>query len=120
MKKISKKQPDATVVAGKPVRVVGLDLGDRHSYCCMLSNSGEEMETWRIPTTRAAIEKHFGSEPRMRIALEAGTHSPWVSRLLKARTPGNRSEPTQDSHGDKERQQERCPRCRAASADGSL
>ncbi len=84
MKKISKKQPDATVVAGKPVRVVGLDLGDRHSHCCKLSNSGEEMETWRIPTTRAAIEKHFGSEPGMRIALEAGTHSPWVSRLLKS------------------------------------
>ena len=42
------------------------------------------MEEGRIPTTAAAMEKHFGSEPRMRIALEGGTHSPWVSRLLKS------------------------------------
>lgn len=42
------------------------------------------MEEGRIQTTAASIEKHFGSEPQMRIALEAGTHSPWVSRLLKS------------------------------------
>ena len=42
------------------------------------------MEEGRIQTTAAALEKHFASEPRMRIALEAGTHSPWVSRLLKS------------------------------------
>ncbi len=42
------------------------------------------MEEGRIQTTVAALEKHFGGEPRMRIALETGTHSPWVSRLLKS------------------------------------
>ena len=41
------------------------------------------MEEGRIQTDTAALEKHFKSEPRMRIALEAGTHSGWVSRLLK-------------------------------------
>ena len=30
------------------------------------------MEEGRIQTTAASIEKHFGSEPQMRIALEAG------------------------------------------------
>lgn len=84
MKKISKKQQDATVAENKPTRVVGLDLGDRHSHYCMLTITGEEVETGRIQTTRAAMEKHFAGEPRMRIALEAGTHSPWVSRLLKS------------------------------------
>jgi transposase len=63
---------------------VGLDLGDRYSHYCMLSGAGEMMEEGRMQTTTAAMEKHFGSEPRMRIALEAGTHSPWVSRLLKS------------------------------------
>ena len=38
----------------------------------------------RIQSTVAALEKHFGGEPRMRIALETGTRSPWVSRLLKS------------------------------------
>ena len=42
------------------------------------------MEEGRIQTTEAALRKHFLGEPGMRIALEAGTHSPWVSRLLKS------------------------------------
>ena len=84
MKKSSKKQRGGTVAESKPAQVVGLDLGDRYSRYCMLSSTGEEMEEGRIPTTAAAMEKHFGSEPRMRIALEGGTHSPWVSRLLKS------------------------------------
>ena len=83
MKKSSKKQQVATVAESKPTQVVGLDLGDRHSHYCVLSSTGEAMEEGRIQTTAAAMAKHFGSEPRMRIALEAGTHSPWVSRLLK-------------------------------------
>ena len=84
MKKSSKKQQGATVAESKPTQVVGLDLGDRHSHYCVLSSTGEAMEEGRIQTTRASMEKHFASEPRMRIALEAGTHSPWVSRLLKS------------------------------------
>jgi transposase len=84
MKKSSKKRQGGTVAESKPAQVVGLDLGDRHSHYCMLSSTGEAMEEGRIQTTAAAMEKHFGSEPRMRIALEAGTHSPWVSRLLKS------------------------------------
>ena len=84
MKKSSKKQQGATVAESKPAQVVGLDLGDRHSHYCMLSSTGEMMEEGRIQTTLAAMEKHFAGEPRMRIALEAGTHSPWVSRWLKS------------------------------------
>jgi transposase len=83
MKKSSKKQQRSALVESKPEKVVGLDLGDRHSHYCILTSSGEVMEEGRIQTTAASLEKHFGSEARMRIALEAGTHSPWVSRLLK-------------------------------------
>lgn len=83
MKKSSKTQLGGPVAESKPAQVVGLDLGDRYSHYCMLSSTGEAMEEGRIQTTVAAITKHFCSEPRMRIALEAGTHSPWVSRLLK-------------------------------------
>jgi transposase len=68
----------------EPLLVVGLDLGDRNSHYCMLTVGGECIEEGRIQSTAASLEKHFGSEPRMRIALETGTHSPWVSRLLKS------------------------------------
>ena len=37
-----------------------------------------------MQTNPAALEKHFGCRRRMRIAVEAGTHSGWVSRLLKS------------------------------------
>ena len=83
MKKSSKTQRGIPPGESKPEQVVGLDLGDRFSHYSMLSSTGEMMEEGRIQTTQAALEKQFGSEPRMRIALEAGTHSPWVSRLLK-------------------------------------
>ena len=68
----------------QPCPVVGLDLGDRYSHYCMLSDRGEWMEEGRIQSTVASVEKHFGGEPRMRIGLEIGSHSPWVSRLLKS------------------------------------
>src|ERR1700686_952042 len=84
LKKSSKKQQRSAVVESKSEEGVGLDLGDRHSHYCILTSSGEVMEEGRIQTTAASLEKHFGSEARMRIALEAGTHSPWVSRLLKS------------------------------------
>src|ERR1035438_6368182 len=83
MKKISKQQR-ALAAESKPERVVGLDLGDRYSHYCMLTGSGELMEEGRIRSTVAALDKQFGNEPRMRIALETGTHSPWVSRLLES------------------------------------
>jgi transposase len=82
--KISKKQRSGTIAESQPLVVVGLDLGDRYSHYCMLSDRGEWMEEGRIRSTAESLEKHFVSEPRMRIALEAGTHSPWVSRLLKS------------------------------------
>ena len=81
--KLSKKQSFVTAAQSEPLPVVGLDLGDRYSHYCMLSNRGVD-EEGRIQTTVASLEKHFGGEPRMRIALETGTHSPWVSRLLKS------------------------------------
>jgi transposase len=62
----------------------GLDLGDKHSYLCLLDTaSGDVMEEGRMRTTPEAFRRRFSSEQPMRIAIEAGTHSPWVSRLLK-------------------------------------
>jgi len=79
MKKISR----ATTGKEKPEITVGLDLGDRFSHYCMLNEEGEAIESGRIQSTEAALRRHFEAEPRMRIALECGTHSPWISRLLE-------------------------------------
>jgi transposase len=61
---------------------VGLDLGDRTSRYCILNEAGEKVIEDQLPTTKAGLMSVFGKMPACRIALEVGTHSPWVSREL--------------------------------------
>jgi|ERR1700733_14063538 len=61
---------------------IGLDLGDRSSCYCVLDEAGDVLLEQKVSTTPKAMREVFGSMPRCRIALETGTHSPWVSRLL--------------------------------------
>ncbi|MDQ3302648.1 MAG: IS110 family transposase [Actinomycetota bacterium] len=69
----------------KPKMTAGLDLGDKYSYLCLIDQeSGEVLEEGRLRTTPEALRRRFGShEQPLRIAIEAGTHSPWVSRVLE-------------------------------------
>jgi transposase len=63
----------------------GIDLGDRLSHLCLIdTRSGEVVEESRVSTTPKGFERRFSGCQPMRIAVEAGTHSPWVSRLLEA------------------------------------
>jgi transposase len=69
---------------GRTKMTAGVDLGDRYSYLCLIhTENGEVIEEGRLRTTPETFRRHFTSEQPMRIAIEAGTHSPWVSRLLK-------------------------------------
>src|SRR3954467_11607014 len=62
----------------------GLDLGDRYSYLFVLDNeSGQMIEEGRLRTTPDDLRRRFDSGERMKIAIEVGTHSTWVSRLLE-------------------------------------
>lgn len=62
----------------------GLDLGDKYSYLCLLDDeSGEVIEESRLRTTPEAMRRRFDSEEPLTVAIEVGTHSPWVSRLLE-------------------------------------
>jgi hypothetical protein len=67
----------------QPSITVGLDLGDRFSQYCMLNRDSEVVETGRIQTSKAALRRHFEGEPTMRVAVQCGTHSAWISRLLE-------------------------------------
>jgi transposase len=59
-------------------------LCDRHSYLCLIeTQSGEVIKEGRLRTTPEAFRRRFASERPMRIAIEAGTHSPWASRVLE-------------------------------------
>src|SRR6202044_911879 len=61
---------------------IGLDLGDRSSWYCVLDEAGEVLHEQKLGTTPKAMKDVFAAIPRSRIALETGMHSPWVSRLL--------------------------------------
>jgi transposase len=63
---------------------IGLDFGDRHSYYYTLDRLGENLESGRVQTTKSTLEKRFRNCEAARVVMEAGTHSPWVSRLLEA------------------------------------
>src|SRR5450432_461838 len=63
---------------------VGLDLGDSSSRYCILDEAGEKASEDKLSTTKTGLTAVFGKMPACRIALEVGTHSPWVSRHLAA------------------------------------
>jgi transposase len=77
-------RPTMDVSKERPKMTAGLDLGDKYSYLCLIDQeNGEVVEEGRLRTTPQALRRRFASEPSLRIAIETGTHSPWVSRLLK-------------------------------------
>ncbi len=61
---------------------VGLDVGDRSSYLCSVDAAGAVVEEGRVATTPVALRQRFAGAASMRIVLETGSHSPWISRLL--------------------------------------
>ncbi len=62
---------------------IGLDLGDKKSQYCVVDGAGEIVAEGSVSTTRTALEQQFKSYAGSVVALEAGTHSGWVSRVLK-------------------------------------
>src|SRR6202161_4757679 len=62
---------------------IGVDLGDRWSCYCVLDEAGEILLEQKVATTAEAMKQIFEKIPRGLMALETGTHSPWVSRLLR-------------------------------------
>ena len=61
---------------------IGLDLGDRWSFYCVMDEAGKIILEQKVATTPEAMKQAFAKIPRSLIALETGTHSPWVSRRL--------------------------------------
>ena len=82
MKKISTVEVFGNEILTGQKLTIGLDLGDRWSFYCVLDEAGKILLEQKVATTPEAMKQTFGKIPRSLIALETGTHSPWVSRLL--------------------------------------
>ena len=61
---------------------IGMDLGDRRSHVCVLDAAGGVSERFVLDSTAPAMEAAFSPRRGATVAIEAGGHSPWVSRLL--------------------------------------
>lgn len=78
----SRKQSGQEGKRSQGAITIGLDLGDKTSRCCALEQAGKVLWERSVATTKKGLGQQFGGMRRSRIALEVGTHSPWVSRLL--------------------------------------
>jgi len=65
------------------VLTIGIDLGDVWSHYCKLNQDGDVVDRGRFRTVPKAIEKWFADVPHARVAMEAGTHSIWISEQLQ-------------------------------------
>ncbi len=55
---------------------------DRSHHVCVLDATGQIVREGALSNTRPALAKLMADFPRATVALEAGTHSPWISRYL--------------------------------------
>jgi len=62
---------------------IGIDLGEVGSHYCTLNKEGEVVDRGRFRTTPKGLEKWFTGVPPARVAMEAKTHSVWISEQLQ-------------------------------------
>jgi transposase len=78
---VPKSPKRARARKGGPI-TIGMDLGDKTSRYCVLGENGEQLSEGSVATTKKAMTQKFAGRRRCRVAMEVGTHSPWLSRLL--------------------------------------
>ncbi len=61
----------------------GIDLHQDKSEICIIDENGDLILQATIATTRKSLEAFFSGRPGMRVIMEAGGSSPWVSRVIE-------------------------------------
>ena len=67
---------------------VGMDIGDHNNQICVLDRDGSVVESTGIENSIDGMNSyfdHFEVPKEVLVAIETGTHSPWISHLLEAR-----------------------------------
>ena len=82
--KASTSSPAPSAASKESAFSVGIDLGDKRSRFCFLDIRGEIVSEDGLATTQEEFKVYFSSIPKARIAIEVGTHSPWVCELLES------------------------------------
>jgi transposase len=61
---------------------IGLDPSDKTGLYVVLNAAGQSVYEGKVMLSEVGLRRVFGARQPCLIALEVGTHSPWVSRLL--------------------------------------
>src|SRR5437660_12710022 len=72
MKKVSTRAVAQSRNISQHKLTIGLDLGDRNSWYCVLDETGQIQLEQRIRTNTKALQEVFAAMPHSRIALEIG------------------------------------------------
>jgi hypothetical protein len=67
MKKLTTTMMERTLNEQYRRLTIGLNLGDRSSFYCVLDEAGEALLEQKVSTTPKAIKEIFGAMPRSRI-----------------------------------------------------
>ena len=62
---------------------IGLDLGERRHRFCALNGKGEVVEEGTLGNDRASLARLMARYRGALAVMEAGAHSPWISRYLE-------------------------------------
>lgn len=62
---------------------IGMDLGDKNHIVSILDEKGKNIKRCFVRNTKKDIQQFFNRYQGATVAIEAGTHSPWVSRELE-------------------------------------
>jgi len=71
------------MTTAKNTDTIGIDLGDTSHEACILNQAGKVTATTTLLNCRSELEVFSAQNKRGKIILEAGTHSPWISRLFE-------------------------------------
>jgi len=62
---------------------IGMDLGDKFHLAVVFDENGNELEVSKVKNTKAGVNNFFSHYTAGTVAIEAGTHSPWITRVLE-------------------------------------
>ena len=58
---------------------IGMDLGDKYHISVAFDAEGIELEVGKVINTKAGVSNYFRRHKGSTVAIEVGTHSPWIS-----------------------------------------
>jgi transposase len=65
--------------------IIGIDLGDKSNETCTLNHAGEIIERGSVLNNHAELIRFSKANHGAIMIMEAGSHSPWISRLFESR-----------------------------------